>query len=67
MPPPEGLQLDYVLHVCLKQFVIVTLSRERGRLEAICTFVRPPAQPLQLSRLAVHVELGMLAIFAHAV
>ena len=72
MTPPEGLQFDYVTNIGFQQLVVVTLittlltSSVAVTFESFCALI-PPAQPLQLRRLTIHIELGMLAIFAHAV
>jgi len=66
--PPERLQFDYVTNVGFQQLVVVALITLTGggTFESLRSFI-PPAQPLQLRRLTIHVELSMLTIFAHAV
>ena len=69
MATPERLQLNDELHLVLEQLIVVSVvNRTCVRslaIKASCAVILSPI--ISLDRLVVHVELGMLAILAHAV
>ena len=71
MSTPESLELDNLFHLRLQKPVIISIICHTTFtiliIKALCTVLSSPTQPLELRRLAVHIEFGMLTILAHTV
>ena len=68
MPTPESLQFDDITHLGLQKTVVVAVST-RCRPLALHETLSPGQLSLnaKFTGLVVHVELGMLTVFSHAV
>ena len=70
MTTPESLQLNNLFHFRLEQLVVISVASNtiasRFIIETLRSIITEP-KSLKLGRLAVHVEFGMFAFFAHAI